>query len=213
MSEPRVAFRRLGREEIRAVVGYPHEMIATKVAETIGETARRFIAHSPFMTLATCDAYGRADCSPRGDGPGFVKVLGERTLALPDRTGNRLVQSFENLLENPAVGTLFFVPGLRETLRVNGTGYVTDDPDLLRRFDSDGRRARLALVIDVTEVYLHCGKALIRSGLWDPRWQSLAEAMSRGVGVFSLREIEKGAPTGTSAAFDAWLEDVYRRQL
>jgi len=212
MSE-RLAFRRLDREEIRAVVGHPHEMIATKATATIGETARRFVAHSPFLTLATCDAHGRADCSPRGDGPGFAKVLDERTLAIPDRTGNRLVQSFENLQENPAVGTLFFVPGLRETLRVNGAGYVTDDADLLRRFDSDGRRARLALVVEVAEVYLHCGKALIRSGLWDPRWQSLADAMCRGIGVFSLREIEKGAPTGTSAAFDAWLEDVYRRQL
>ncbi|MDW5597000.1 MSMEG_1061 family FMN-dependent PPOX-type flavoprotein [Conexibacter stalactiti] len=213
MSEPRRRFRRLDRAAIRAVIGEPHALIATKSAPTIGETARRFIAHAPFMTLATCDAHGRADCSPRGDGPGFVKVLDERTIALPDRTGNRLVQSFENLLENPAVGTLFFVPGLRETLRVNGTGYVTDDAQLLERFTADGRRAKLALVVDVSEVYLHCGKALIRSGLWDPRWQSLAEATTRGVGVFSLREIEKGAPTGTSSAFDAWLEDVYLRQL
>ncbi|MDW5596128.1 MSMEG_1061 family FMN-dependent PPOX-type flavoprotein [Conexibacter stalactiti] len=209
----RPSFRRLDLGGIRDVLGFPHESTEAKVVPTIGETARRFIAHAPFMTLATCDAHGRADCSPRGDGPGFVKVLDERTIALPDRTGNRLVQSFENLLENPAVGTLFFVPGLRETLRVNGTGYVTDDAQLLERFTADGRRAKLALVVDVTEVYLHCGKALIRSGLWDPRWQTLAHDMSRGISVFSLNEIEKGAPHGTSTEIEEWIEEAYVKEL
>lgn len=209
----RPSFDRLDLDGIRAVLGFPHETTEAKVVPTIGETARRFIAHSPFMTLATCDANGRADCSPRGDGPGFVKVLDERTIALPDRTGNNLVQSFQNILQNPAVGTLFFVPGLRETLRVNGDGYVTDDAELLSRFTADGRRAKLALVIEVSEVYLHCGKALIRSGLWDPRWQSLADDMTRGIGVFSLMEIEKGAPHGTSSEIDDWIEEAYVKEL
>lgn len=211
----RTRFRRLTLEEIRAVVGLPDQLAVEKIAPTIGETARRFIAHSPFMALATAGADGRADCSPRGDGPGFVKVLDERTIAIPDRTGNNLVDSFRNVLKNPGVGTLFFIPGLRETLRVNGQGYVTDDAELLARFHVGGRAAKLALVVDVEEVYLHCGKALIRSALWDPAQQSLAEAMTRGVGVFSLQQIERGRldEHGSASAFDAWIEQAYARTL
>lgn len=206
-------FRRLDLGAIREAIGHPHASTVEKVADRIGETARRFLAHSPFMSLATCDADGNADCSPRGDGPGFVKALDATTIAIPDRTGNNLADSFRNVLVNPAVGTLFFVPGVRETLRINGRGYVTDDAGLLRRFDSDGRRAKLALVVDVTEVYLHCGKALIRSGLWDPRWQSLAEATTRGIGVLSLRQIENGAPYGTSREIDDLIESSYVKEL
>jgi PPOX class probable FMN-dependent enzyme len=213
-ADPATRFRRLDREAMRAVLGHPEPSTEAKVVPTIGETARRFVAHSPFACLATSDAHGRADCSPRGDGPGFAKVLDERTIALPDRTGNNLAQSFENLLENPAIGTLFFVPGLRETLRINGTGYITDDAGLLERFTVDGRRAKLALVVDVAEVYLHCGKALIRSGLWDPRWQTLAEATTRGLGIFSLMQVEQGAPYGTtSQEIDAWIEEAYVKEL
>ncbi|MGX6446814.1 MSMEG_1061 family FMN-dependent PPOX-type flavoprotein [Patulibacter sp. S7RM1-6] len=213
MPEPAPRFRRLGLDDIREALGHPEPSTEAKVVPTIGETARRFVAHAPFVCLATADARGRADCSPRGDGPGFVKVLDERTIAMPDRTGNNLVQSFRNLLENPGIGTLFFVPGLRETLRINGTGYVTDDPGLRDRFTVGGRRPKLALVVDVTEVYLHCGKALIRSGLWDPQWQALADHTTRGLGIFSMQEIEKGAPHGASADIDAWIEEAYAKEL
>lgn len=213
MSEPGERFRRLDLAAVRQILGEPDELAVEKIRTQIGVTARRFVAHSPFLCLSTCDREGRADCSPRGDGPGFVKVLDDRTIAIPDRTGNNLAQSLQNLLVNPAVGTLFFVPGMRETLRINGRGYVTDDAALLERFTIDGRRAKLAVVVDVEEVYLHCAKALIRSGLWDSRWHALAEATTLGLGIFSLMEIERGAPLGASSELEAWLEDSYVKEL
>lgn len=206
------AYRRLGIEDIRARLGPPDPMVEAKVVPTIGLTARRFIAHSPFAVLATASAAG-ADSSPRGDGPGFVKVLDERTLALPDRTGNNLADSLTNLLENPAIGVLFLIPGLRETLRINGQAYATDDPGLLERFTMDNRRPTLALVVDVEQVYFHCGKALIRSRLWDSATHSLASSMTMGNNVFSLQRIEQNSARETSAELAAVLERSYRTDL
>ncbi|SFW87752.1 hypothetical protein SAMN04489730_6755 [Amycolatopsis australiensis] len=160
--------------EVRARLGEPEAMIQAKLLDHVDRHARRFIAHSPFLTLATADAAGRADCSPRGDYPGFVKVLDERTLALPDRTGNKIADSFRNIAENDGVGLLFFVPGMRETLRVNGSAFVTDEPDVLARMRTEAKEPMLAIVVEVEQVYFHCGRALIRSRLWDPASQALA---------------------------------------
>src|SRR5947208_62063 len=136
--------RHISVAEVRARLGDPEAMIEAKIGDRIDRHARRFIAHSPFLTLATADAAGRADCSPRGDYPGFVKVLDERTLALPDRPGNQIADSFRNIAENDGVGLLFFVPGMRETLRVNGSAYVTDDPDVLARMRTEAKSPILA---------------------------------------------------------------------
>lgn len=163
--------------EVRRRLGEPEAMIEAKVRDHVDPHARRFIAHSPFLTLATADAAGRADCSPRGDYPGFVKILGERTLAIPDRTGNKIADSFRNLAENDGVGLLFFVPGMRETLRVNGSAYVTDEPDVLARMRTEAKEPMLAIVVEVEQVYFHCGRALIRSRLWDPAGQALADEL------------------------------------
>ena len=116
--------------------------------------SRRFIAHSPFLAMATSDATGLPDCSPRGDYPGFVKVLDERTLAIPDRPGNKIADSFRNLAENDGIGLMFVIPGVREVLRVNGRAYPTDEPDVLARMRTEGKDAELALVVDVAEVVL-----------------------------------------------------------
>src|SRR5437763_16986278 len=116
-------YRRVSTAEVRSRLGAPEEMLEGKKLDHVDKHARRFIAHSPFLTLATADAAGRADCSPRGDYPGFVKVLDERTLALPDRPGNQIADSLRNIAENDGVGLLFFVPGMRETLRVTGSAY------------------------------------------------------------------------------------------
>ncbi|WP_072480041.1 MSMEG_1061 family FMN-dependent PPOX-type flavoprotein [Amycolatopsis australiensis] len=168
------ALRRVSMAEVRARLGEPEAMIQAKLLDHVDRHARRFIAHSPFLTLATADAAGRADCSPRGDYPGFVKVLDERTLALPDRTGNKIADSFRNIAENDGVGLLFFVPGMRETLRVNGSAFVTDEPDVLARMRTEAKEPMLAIVVEVEQVYFHCGRALIRSRLWDPASQALA---------------------------------------
>ncbi|MET9001619.1 MSMEG_1061 family FMN-dependent PPOX-type flavoprotein [Amycolatopsis sp. Hca4] len=191
--------------EVRARLGEPEAMIKAKIGDRIDPHARRFIAHSPFLTLATADAAGRADCSPRGDYPGFVKVLDEHTLALPDRPGNKIADSFRNIAENDGVGLLFFVPGMRETLRVNGSAYVTDEPDVLARMRTEAKAPMLAIVVDVAEVYFHCGRALIRSRLWDPASQALAAELP------SPGEIAAEKMNIDPALLDRLLEDGYRK--
>lgn len=169
--------RRMSPDEVRARLGEPEDLVKAKMLDHVDAHARRFIAHSPFLTQATADAAGHADCSPRGDYPGFVKVLDARTLAIPDRPGNKIADSFRNLAANDGIGLLFLIPGIRETLRVNGRAYPTDDPDVLARMQTEAREPVLALVVDVAEVYFHCGRALIRSRLWDPASQALADEM------------------------------------
>ena len=196
---------RVSPADVRAQLGEPEAMIKAKIGDRIDRHARRFIAHSPFLTLATADAAGRADCSPRGDYPGFVKVLDERTVALPDRVGNKIADSFRNIAENDGVGLLFFVPGMRETLRVNGSAYVTDDPDVLARMRTEAKAPMLAVVVDVAEVYFHCGRALIRSRLWDPASQALAAELP------SAGEIAGEKMNVDPALLDQLLEDGYRK--
>ena len=193
--------------EVRRRLGEPEAMIEAKVLDHVDPHARRFIAHSPFLTLATADAAGRADCSPRGDYPGFVKVLGERTLAMPDRTGNKIADSFRNLAENDGVGLLFFVPGLRETLRVNGSAYVTDEPDVLARMRTEAKEPMLAIVVRVEQVYFHCGRALIRSRLWDPASQALADELPSAGEIVS----DQLGMDLDPAQFDQLLEAGYRK--
>ncbi|WP_410573532.1 MSMEG_1061 family FMN-dependent PPOX-type flavoprotein [Amycolatopsis sp. cmx-4-61] len=197
--------RRVSVAEVRARLGEPEAMIKAKIGDRIDPHARRFIAHSPFLALATADAAGRTDCSPRGDYPGFVKVLDERTLALPDRPGNKIADSFRNIAENDGVGLLFFVPGMRETLRVNGSAYVTDDPDVLARMRTEAKAPVFAIVVDVAEVYFHCGRALIRSRLWDPASQALAAELP------SAGEIAAEKMNLEPALLDQLLEDGYRK--
>jgi PPOX class probable FMN-dependent enzyme len=153
---------------IREVVGEPHPVALGKKIDHLDDHCRRIISLSPFLALATSDARGNMDCSPRGDPPGFVRVLDRRTLAVPDRPGNRLVDSFLNLAEAPGVGLLFLVPGMSETLRVNGTGFLLDDPDLLASMAIDGRVPKMALGVRVQEAFVQCGRAVNRARLWDP---------------------------------------------
>ncbi|MEW2548274.1 MSMEG_1061 family FMN-dependent PPOX-type flavoprotein [Streptomyces sp. NPDC047002] len=174
MSRTALRPRRLPPDEVRARLGEPDPMVANKIIDHVDDQIRMFIAHSPFAALATSDASGRADCSPRGDYPGFVKVLDEHTLALPDRPGNKIADSFRNLAENDGVGLLFLVPGVRETLRVNGRAYPTDEPEVLARMQTEASEPLLAIVVEVEEAYFHCGRALVRSRLWDPASQALA---------------------------------------
>jgi PPOX class probable FMN-dependent enzyme len=159
---------------IRAKMGEPEQPAIDKILDHLDDNCRRFLAHSPFLALSTADAEGNCDCSPRGDYPGFVRALDARTVVIPDRLGNRLVDSFRNILENPHVGLLCFVPGMSETLRINGSAYITDDPDLLAMLEQDNSVPQLATVVRTEEVYLHCGRALLRGGIWDAEMQDLA---------------------------------------
>lgn len=154
--------------ELRALHAEPSDVVKRKCADRLDANCRRFIALAPFLALATANAAGRADVSPRGDAPGFVRVLDARTLLVPDRAGNNLHDSNSNILENPEIGLLFLIPGIDETLRVNGTATLTRDPALLAPFAVEGKTPKLAVRVDVREVFLHCARAFRRARLWDP---------------------------------------------
>jgi len=152
------ALRRIYREPIgRAVV---------KAIPRLDRHCRRFIELSPFLVIASGDGKGAMDASPRGEEPGFVQALDDRTLAIPDRPGNNRLDTFANILVNPAVGLIFFIPGVEETLRINGTAEIRDDEALVACFEVGGKRPATVLVVRLGEAYLHCAKALMRSRLW-----------------------------------------------
>ena len=139
-----------------------------KCLDRLGRHAKDFISRCPFLCVGTQNFAGQADVSPRGDPVGFVRVLDDRTLAIPDRPGNNRLDSLTNILANPFVGLLFLVPGFDDTLRVNSRAHLTTDPTILKRMAVRDRLPKLAIVVEVTEVLLHCAKALCRSKLWDP---------------------------------------------
>ena len=153
-------------EELRSSYGEPSERATRKSLDRLDRHCRRFIELSPFVVLASAGADGRVDCSPRGDPAGFVAVLDDRTVLLPDRLGNNRVDSLRNVLESPYVGLLFMIPGVNETLRLNGRATLTADRTLLEPLSVKGRAPRSGLVIEVEEVFLQCTKALVRSRLW-----------------------------------------------
>lgn len=155
-------------EELVAVVGVPLQRVAEKVRPALADLDRQWIEASPFCLLATADGHGRCDVSPKGDPSGVATVLDERTLVLPDRPGNRRVDGFRNVLENPRAGLLFLLPGRGDTLRVNGRARLVSDAPWFDDLVVRGHRPRLALVVDVEEVFHHCAKAFLRSRLWEP---------------------------------------------
>lgn len=157
-----------GEDVLRTTLGEPSELVQSKIADRLNDLTRQFVERSPFLCLATSAADGSCDVSPRGDPPGFVRVLDERTLLLPDRPGNRLADSFGNVLENPHVALLFLIPGISDTFRVNGRARIVDDPELLEVCAVEGKVPTLGLLIDVDEAYTHCPKAFLRAKLWDP---------------------------------------------
>ena len=157
-------------DELREVVPAPSEGAPAlrKQIDHLDEHCRDFIARAPFFLLATSSAAGDCDASPRGGPPGFVRVLDERRLLVPEYPGNRRADSHRNLLENPRAAMLFTIPGLRETLRVAGRAYITRDEGLLAGLGVNGRAPKLGIGLEVEEAFIHCAKAFIRSGLWQP---------------------------------------------
>ena len=154
-------------EALRAEYGAINHLASLKVLGALDRFCREFIALSPFLVLASGDGAGRADASPRGDAPGFVAVLDDHTLVIPDRLGNKRVDSFGNIVRSPGVGLIFLVPGVNETLRVNGTAVLTRDATVLAPLAAQGKVPLVGLVVNVEEAFFHCGKALIRSKIWD----------------------------------------------
>lgn len=155
-------------EQLRSVLGEPSERAAAKVIRVIDEHARRFIAHVPFVFIASSDADGLLDISPKGDPAGFVKVLDERTVAIPDRPGNRRIDTFRNILKNPNVGLIFVIPGVTYTLRMSGKAIIVRDAELRAEMAVNGKLPEHVLVVEISHVLSHCPKCMIRSGMWMP---------------------------------------------
>jgi PPOX class probable FMN-dependent enzyme len=153
---------------LRSTLGEPTDVVKVKISDRLNDLTRQFVERSPFLCLATSGVDGTCDVSPRGDPAGFVRILDERTLLLPDRPGNRLADSLRNVLENPNVGLLFIVPGVTDTLRINGRASIVTDSALLDACAVEGKVPKLALRIEIDQVYTHCSKAFLRSQLWDP---------------------------------------------
>lgn len=193
---------------LRAQFGAVGPLAAGKVLDHLDDYARRFIALAPFLVLASADAAGQADASPRGDAPGFVAVPDARTLVIPDRRGNNRIDSFRNVIENPGVGVIFFVPGIDETLRVNGTAAVTQDHALLEPLAAQGTVPTIGLIVRVCEAFFHCGKALMRAQLWDPARHVARDTFP------SLGRIlaEQTAASGVADA-EGQIADSYRTRL
>lgn len=160
--------------ELKAILGPDFPSQVTKVIDHIDSHCRTWIERCPFVVISSTNSAGAMDVSPKGDPPGFVKVLDRHTLAIPDRPGNRRGDTFLNVLENPGVGLLFIVPKRREVVRVSGVAQIVRDPELLERMAINGRLPELALLVRVREAFFHCGKSMIRSGMWEPdSWASI----------------------------------------
>jgi PPOX class probable FMN-dependent enzyme len=157
--------------ELRALYGHPGERAVAKERPALNADCRAFIAHSPFLVMGTAGADGRCDVSPKGDAPGFVHVLDDHHLVIPDRLGNNRLDGLRNILNNPHVGLIFFIPGREDTLRVNGRARIVRDEALLERLAVNGKRPVTALVVEVEQAFMHCARAFKRAGLWQPeRW-------------------------------------------
>ena len=198
----------MDQAELRSHIGAISDLADRKVLPRLDAHCRHFITLSPFLVLASADSEGRVDASPRGDPPGFVRILDDSTLLLPDRPGNNRVDSFANILDAPGVGLIFFVPGIDETLRVNGTARLLTDADALHGSEVAGKAPRTGLVITIQEVFFHCAKALRRSRLWDPAVQVERSSFP------SLGRIIADQIAGFDAdATDVRIEKAYRERM
>jgi uncharacterized protein len=196
--------------ELATLYGSPSEAVEQKAIDHLDRHCRDFIARSPFVLIATSGASGRADVSPKGDPPGFVQVLDEHRLVIPDRPGNRRLDGMRNLLENPHVGLLFLIPGLEETLRVNGRAWIIRDEEVLARCAVMGKRPTLALGVYAEECFIHCAKAFKRAQLWQPdQWPDRA-----GLASPSEMLVDHARPKDmTVPQMDRLLRESYSKNL
>jgi len=183
-------------QEIREIVGVPAARSVQKERSTLDAHFRAFIAHSPFLLMATAGADGRCDVSPKGDAPGFVRVLDERHLVIPDRLGNNRLDGMRNVVENGHVGLIFFIPGREDTLRVNGRARIVRDDALLDALAVGGKRPVTALLVEVEQCFLHCARAFKRAGLWQPeRWPDASAVPSMQRMIWDLLPVKPAGQT------------------
>jgi PPOX class probable FMN-dependent enzyme len=195
-------------EDLRDHFGKLSPLAEKKVLNHLDQFCRDFIALSPFLVLASSDGKGNCDASPRGDAPGFVSVLDDKTLLIPDRRGNNRIDTFKNILDAPGVGLIFFVPGINETLRINGKAEISQDAGLLAPLAAQGVVPTIGTQVHVEEAYFHCGKALMRSKLWSSEAQvprssfpTLGRIIALQTDAIGVEEAEKT------------MEEAYRTRL
>ncbi len=194
-------------DDLRAIVGHPTAAVAKKVTARLSEAQQGWLRQSPLGFVATTDAHGRVDVSPKGDPPGFVQIIDDTTIAIPERPGNRRADGYLNILERPHVGSVFVIPGRGDTLRINGTARILSDADYFEDMAMNGKRPILALEIAVEEVFFHCPKAFLRSEAWKPEsWNPTA--------VPSVAQMAKAfKPDQTQAELDAYYSEDNLRTL
>ena len=206
------AFRNVvtNEAELRELMGTPSAGAVAKDIGVLDAHCRAFIARSPFVLVATAANDGRCDVSPKGDAPGFALVLDDRHLVIPDRPGNKRFDGMRNVLQNPHVGLIFLLPGVEETLRVNGRAWIVREPELLARCETRGKVPPLGLGVEVEEAFIHCAKAFKRSGLWEPAtWPDLSGLATPAQMLFDhIRPKDM-----TVEDYDRALQDGYRQRL
>jgi len=194
--------------QLREIIGEPTALVVTKITDKLNDLTRQFIERSPFVCLGTASPDGGLDVSPRGDPAGFVRILDERTLLIPDRPGNRIADTLTNLLHDPHIALLFLIPGVGDTFRVNGTAEIIDDPDLLADSTVGGKPPRLGLLVAIEECYTQCPKAMIRSELWNPERHIDRSELPSGGAIFrSLND-----PSFDAAEYDRERDARYKRR-
>jgi uncharacterized protein len=200
--------------ELRQIFGHAEGLAVSKSLGRLDRHCRDFIARSPFLVIGTMSADGRADVSPRGDPPGFVQVIDDTTLVIPDRPGNNRLDTMSNIMANPSVGLIFLIPGFDDTLRVNGKATIVRDPELLARAVVNGRTPQVAIRLAVEEAFLHCAKAFKRSRLWDPGARVERKVMpSLGRMILEQTSGDGRTDDATAQTTDAWIEEDYKKGL
>ncbi|TCP28860.1 hypothetical protein EV207_11596 [Scopulibacillus darangshiensis] len=197
-------------EELRSIIGYPSDLVKNKVITYLDHHCSDFISQSPFLLISTADHSGCCDVSPRGDLPGFVLILDDKRLIIPERPGNKRMDSMRNILFNPNVGLLFLIPGLGETLRINGKAALVKDEELLEQMAVKGRKPRLGIGVEVEECFIHCAKAFRRSGLWKPNSWASKETLPSAAKILS--EHAKLPNIGEDAIAEK-LQESYTKRL
>jgi PPOX class probable FMN-dependent enzyme len=199
--------------KLREKFGEIHPLAITKSRPALDRYSRQFIAMSPFLVISTADADGKADLSPRGDPPGFVRVVDAHTILIPDRPGNNRLDTMSNITANPNVGCLFFIPGFEDTLRLNGKARLTDDAELLSHCAVNGKVPKVGILIAVEEVFLHCAKALKRSKLWGPDYRQDRTQMPSIARIIMEQTCEAGVDEAEAAEADRDVEGDYKTGL
>ncbi|MBO6918446.1 MAG: pyridoxamine 5'-phosphate oxidase family protein [Rhizobiaceae bacterium] len=199
--------------DLRALFPPTHELAIKKEQNKIDKHAQDFIARAPFVCVGTHNDKGLSDVSPRGDAPGFVQILDETTIAIPDRPGNNRLDTLSNITHNQNIGLMFFIPGFDETLRINGEAQLTTDPKLLATMAVKGQVPKIAILVHIKELYMHCAKAFRRSKLWDPASLQDRNNMPSLMKIMLDQADEAPDDQQEMEKLDAALEDAYQKSM